>query len=141
MKTSYFAGFLSVLLLGCSTAERSARTLHDVKNVAQPPCVNIAVNLGLKHEDDLHKLYDSLASTGVRCGMRAMSLDAEQIVVERAEFERAKTIVTNIINREHLTVRVYESADFEKSPSHSLLEVWEKGQKVREEKYKLYLSP
>jgi hypothetical protein len=126
-------------LVGCGTAEREES--HDMAHRARPPVVDIAVNLGLTHEDDLRKLYDSLASEGVRCGMRAMSLDAEQIVVERADFERAKTIVTSIITRDRLTVRVYKSPDFEKSPANSLLEVWEKGHKVREEEYKLYLSP
>jgi hypothetical protein len=128
-------------LAGCETAEHKQGTLHDMAHRARPPVVDIAVNLGLKHEDDLRKLYDSLASEGVRCGMRAMSLDAEQIVVERADFERAKTIVTSIITRERLTVRVYKSPGFEKAPANSLLEVWDKGQKVREEEYRLYLSP
>lgn len=127
------------LLVGCSTTER--KKVHDEAHRARPPVVDIAVNLGLKHEDDLRRLYDSLASEGVRCGMRAMSLDAEQIVVERADFERAKTIVTHIIIRDRLTVRVYKSPDFTESPSNTLLEVWEKGQKLREEGYKLYLSP
>jgi len=140
MKTSLFVVILC-FLVGCGTPEHKEKTLHDMAHRARPPVADIAVNLGLKHEDDLRKLYDALASEGVRCGMRAMSLDADQIVVERADFERAKTVVTNIITRGGLTVRVYKSPDFEKSPANSLLEVWEKGQKVREEEYKLYLSP
>lgn len=140
MKTLLFMLVLC-FVVGCGTAERNASALHDVAHRAQPPVVDIAVNLGFKHEGDLRKLYDSLASEGVRCGMRAMSLDAEQIVVERADFERAKAILTSIITRDRLTVRVYKSPDFEKSPADSLLEVWEKGRKVREEEYKLYLSP
>ncbi len=67
-----------------------------------------------------------------------MSLNAEQIVVEVADFDRAKTAVTEIIVRDKLTVRVYKSADFAKSPATSLLEVWENGQKTRDEPYKLY---
>jgi len=107
---------------------------------ARPPYVNIAVNLGIKHDRDLWKLYDSLASTGIRCGMRAMSLNAEQIVVELVDFERAQIVVREIIIQDRLTVRVYKSADFAKSPATSLLEVWEKGQKIREETYKLYFD-
>jgi len=72
--------------------------------------------------------------------MRAMSLNAEQIVVEVADFDRAKAVVTDIIVRDKLTVRVYRSADFAKSPATSLLEVWEQGQKTREETYKLYFD-
>jgi hypothetical protein len=72
--------------------------------------------------------------------MRAMSLNAEQIVVERQDFERAKTVVQDIIVRDRLTVRVYKSRDFDKTPTISLLEVWEKGQKVREETYRLYFD-
>lgn len=68
MKTS-----LSVVILcflaGCGTAERKESALHDMAHRARPPVVDIAVNLGLKHEDDLRKLYDSLASQGVRCGI------------------------------------------------------------------------
>jgi hypothetical protein len=102
--------------------------------------VDIAVNLGLKHDDDLLRLYDSLAAAGVRCGIRAMSLNAEQIVVEVADFDRAKAVVTELIVRDKLTVRVYKSADFAKSPGTSFLEVWEHGQKTREEPYKLYFD-
>ena len=137
MKTSFCLVILC-FLVGCGTAERKEIALHDTAHRARLPVVDIAANLGLKHEDDLRKLYDSLASEGVRCAMRAMSLDAEQIVVERAEFERVRTIVTNIVTHDRLTVRVYESPDFEKSPANSRLEVWEKGQRVREEEYKLY---
>jgi len=138
---SLFSLVLLCLSAGCGTTERKEISLHDMAHRARPPVADIAVNLGLKHEDDLRKLYDSLASEGVRCGMRAMSLDAEQIVVERGDFERAKAVVTSIIIRERLTVRVYKSPDFERSPANCLLEVWEKGQKAREEEYKLYLSP
>jgi hypothetical protein len=67
-----------------------------------------------------------------------MSCNAEQIVVERADFARAKAVVTGIIIRDKLTVRVYTSPDFDKVPASSPLEVWEGGQKVREETYKLY---
>jgi len=72
--------------------------------------------------------------------MRAMSLGAEQITVPPEEFEKAKTIVTGIIVRDMLSVRVYESADFAESPTTSLLEVWEQGKRVRKEKYMLFLS-
>ena len=57
-----------------------------------------------------------------------------------ADFDRAKVAVTGIIIRDRLTVRVYKSADFAKSPATSLLEVWEKGQRTREETYKLYFD-
>ena len=140
MKKSLSAVSLCFFLLGCRNTARKEVSLHDTAHRARPPFVDIAVNLGLRHNDDLLKLYDSLASAGMRCGIRAMSLDAEQIVVEREDFDRAKAIVTSIVVRDHLTVRVYESPDFEKTPTSSLLEVWEEGKKVTEEKYKLYLS-
>lgn len=60
---------------------------------------------------------------GLRCGMRAMSLNAEQIVVEVADFHRAKTSAAEIIVRDKLSVRIYMSADFVKSPATSPLEV------------------
>jgi len=140
MKTSFFAGFLSVLLLCCSAAERRARPLHDTENGVRLPYVDIAVNLGLKHEEDLHRLYDAIALKGLRCGMRAMSLNAEQIVVERGDFDRVKIIVTGIVVRDKLTVRIYKSADLAEPASAPTLEVWENGKKVREEQYKLYLD-
>ena len=138
MKTFFFAGFLPAILLGCSTAEHSTRPLHNAGNAARPPCVDIAANLGLKHADDLHKLYDALALAGVRCGNRAMSLDTEQVVVEEADFDRGKSIATGIVVRDKLTVRIYQSAGPVAAPMR--LEVWENGQKVREEPYKLYLE-
>lgn len=140
MKAHLLAACLWILALGCGTTPHREQSLHSEANTARPPYVDIAVNLGLRHTEDLHRLYDSLASAGVRCGLRAMSLNAEQIVVERADFERAKAIVTEIVVRDKLTVRVYESADFAKTPTTSLLQVWEQGQKVRAEPYKLYLE-
>jgi hypothetical protein len=127
MKISIYMAVLLLFLLGC------ASTKHNVLN-ASPFVggVDIAVNLGMEHYGDMMKLDDALASTGMPRRMRAMSLNAEQIVVERSDFERAKILVTNIIIRDALTVRVYGS------PTSSLLEVWEKGQKIREEPYKLY---
>lgn len=125
-------------LAGCANSARTESSLHDAAHQARAPYVNVAVNLGLKHDRDLWRLYDSLAVAGFRCGLRAMSLNAEQIVVEVADFDRAKTAVTEIIVRDKLTVRVYKSADFAKSPATSLLEVWENGQKTRDEPYKLY---
>ena len=128
---------LSAFQAGCANTASTEQPLHNMANSARPPYADIAVNTGLNHDRDLLKLYDSLASKGVRCGMREMSLNAEQIVVERANFDQSKAIVTEIIIRDELTVRVYKSANFTESPA-SLLEVWEKGQKVREETYKLY---
>ncbi len=130
----------AALLAGCATPSGSKRSLHDAEHRARAPYTDIAVNLGLKHDRDLLSLYDSLAAAGFRCGMRAMSLNAEQIVVEIADFERAKAAVTKIIVRDKLTVRVYKSADFANSPADSLLEVWASGQKIREEPYKLYFE-
>ena len=138
MKTSLSTVLLVLLSPGCGTTERTAQSLHDAEHTARPPYDDIAVNLGQKRESDLFRLYDSLASHGVRCGMTASSLGAEQIVVERDDFDRAKGIITEIIVRDKLTVRVYESVDFDKSPANSLLEVWQDGQKVREENYKIY---
>jgi hypothetical protein len=129
------AAFLS----SCSTAP-PAPSLHDKAHQAREPYVDIAVNLGLKHDRDLWRLYDCLAAAGFRCGMRAMSLGAEQIVVELADFERARAATREIIIRDKLTVRVYKSEDFAKSSATSLLEVWETGQMIREEPYKLYFD-
>jgi hypothetical protein len=141
MRTPFSALTLCILLAGCGTAAHKEAPQREISHRPQAPVVDIAVNLGLQHEGDLRKLYHALASTGLPCGLRAMSLDAEQIVVERADFDRAKITITNAIFRDRLTVRVYESPDFDKFPSSSLLEVWENGHKIREEEYKLYLSP
>jgi len=125
-------------MYGCASTPPTPPQLHDKAHQARPPYVDIAVNLGFERVRDLESLYDSLASQGVRCGLRAMSLNAEQIVVERADFDRARIVVTDIIVRDRLTVRVYTSPDFDKAPASSPLEVWERGRKVREETYKLY---
>lgn len=111
---------------------------HNQAQQLQPPIADIAVNLGLKYDKDLQKLYDDLAAAGVKCGLRAMSLGAEQIVVERNNFDDAKFVLTNIIVKERLTVRVYTSPDFLQFPDKYPLEVWQKGRKIREEQYKLY---
>jgi hypothetical protein len=96
------------------------------------------VNLGRKHAHDIDKLEEAMALAGMPCRVRAMSLNAEQLTVERSDFDRAKALATAIIIREALTVRVYKSPDFAKSPPDSKLEVWEKGKRLREEEYKLY---
>lgn len=131
-------GMLAACMFGCTSTPSTAPRLHDNPHQARPPYVDIAVNTGFERAGDLESLYDSLASRGVRCGLRAMSLNAEQIVVERADFGRAKGIVTDIIVRDKLTVGVYSSAYFDKAPGSSPLEVWERGRKVRVETYKLY---
>ncbi len=129
---------LAAMMFGCASTPPSAPGLHDKAHQARPPYVDIAVNTGFEQADEVESLYDSLASEGVRCGLRAMSCNAEQIVVERADFDQAKAVVTRIIIRDKLTVRVYTSPDFDKAPASFPLEVWEKGKKVREEPYKLY---
>ena len=138
MRHAIASAVLVALMFGCASPPPAAPGLHDEAHQARPPYVDIAVNTGFERARDVESLYDSLASEGVRCGLRAMSCNAEQIVVERADFDRAKTIVTGIIIRDKLTVRVYTSPDFDKSPASSPLEVWVSGQKVREETYKLY---
>jgi hypothetical protein len=133
MKISIFVGAIFLFLFGC------ASPLH-IKNYpsAFSDGVDIAVNLGLAHTQDIDKLEDALASEGMPCRRRAMSLNAEQIVVERRDFEQAKILAISIMIRDKLTVRVYKSPDSAKSSATSLLEVWEKGQNVREESYKIY---
>ena len=138
MKCAISSVILAALLVSCASAPPTAPHLHDKAHQARAPYVDIAVNLGFERVGDSLSLYDSLASQGVRCGIRAMSCNAEQIVVERADFDRAKIIVTDIIIRDKLTVRVYTSPDFDKAPASSPLEVWVRGQKVREETYRLY---
>ena len=129
---------VATLVVGCANSGRIESSLHDKTHQVRAPYVNVAVNLGTQHCRELWSLYDSLAAAGFRCGMRAMSLNAEPIVVEIADFDRAKAAVTEIIIRDKLTVRVYKSAEFGKSPAADLLEVWEKGQKSGEEPYKIY---
>jgi hypothetical protein len=129
---------LSIAIAGCASSQRTETSPHQSANQAREPYVNIAVNLRLKHSRDLWKLYDSVAEAGFRCSMRAMSLNAEPIVVELADFDRARAAATEIIIRDKLTVRVYKSSEFAKSPGTSMLEVWENGKKTREEEYKLY---
>ena len=92
----------------------------------------LAVNLGIDHYGDLSRLHDALTSAGLECGQEAMSLNAAPIFVSAAEFERAKASATEIVARDALTVRLW------KSPISSELEVWEGGQKKREEPYKIY---
>ena len=129
MRSVLYPLLICFALSGCATA---TRTHSDPARATGLPRVSLAANLGIENEGDLSKLYDSLSSAGLQCGLRAMSLNTEQIVVEREEFCRAKLLATRIIIRDRLTVRIYPSSDFGKSPSNSLLEVWEKGQKVRE---------
>ena len=120
-------------LLGCTSPARTSPYPAPFKDG-----VDIAVNVGMKYGQDIDKLEDAMTAAGIPCRPRAMSLNAQQIVVERENFDRAKIIVRDIIVRDKLTVRVYVSADFGKSPATSLIEVWEKGKKLREEPYKLY---
>ncbi|MCX6922615.1 MAG: hypothetical protein NT154_05280 [Verrucomicrobia bacterium] len=111
--------FLSGLLCGCASKPRS-------------PGVDLAVNLGIEEVRDVERLHDAIASAGIRCGMRAMSLNAEQIVVSPSDFEKARAFAVEFVARESLTVRLW------KWPHSPLLEVWEKGRMIREEPYKLY---
>jgi hypothetical protein len=120
------------LLSGCTTTTQS---VHYPEPFKDP--VDIAVNLGLKYSRNIDKLERALVSEGIPCRRRAMSLNAEQIVVERGDFDRAKVLANLIIIRERLTVRIYTSPDSAKTIG-SKLEVWEKGKMVREEQYKLY---
>lgn len=136
MRTTTALAALLLLLCGCGTVMRAP--IHDAAHQARPPFVDIAVNSGPRHEADLNKLYDILATRGVRCGMRAMSLGAEQIVVERKDFQTAKALAEQIVTNEKLTVRIFQSPNFADSPATSLLDVWERGKKTREEKYKIY---
>ena len=127
-----------VLLAGCFATQPPRESRQDMPRRPWSPVVNLAVNLGLGHTDDLIKLYDSLARTELRCAKSAMSLDAVHIVVEAGDFDRARAMAIGIISRDRLTVRVYNSSNIE--TEEPLLEVWEKGKKVREENYKLYLG-
>ncbi len=135
MKTIICFTLLCLTFAACSTTERS---VHDSAHAVRAPYVDLAANLGSQYESDLWKLYDSLALDGLRCGMRAMSLGTEQIVVERDDFDRAKTLATGIVVRDKLTLRIYKSVNFAQSPGASMLEIWKNGQKVREEGFKLY---
>jgi hypothetical protein len=137
-KRSIPSATLLALVLGCQSTQIPEPNIHDKAHQPRTPYVDIAVNNGFERAHEVQSLYDSLASAGVRCGMRAMSCNAEQIVVERADFDRAKIIVTDIIIRDKLTVRVYTSPDPAKGLAFEIMEVWEQGQKVREEPYKLY---
>jgi hypothetical protein len=79
-----------------------------------------------------------LAASDVRCGIRVISLNAEQIVVEQDDFVRAKAIVEAIIVRDKLTARVFKEARVVGSAVLPRMEVWEKGQFVREEDFTFY---
>ena len=127
--TLVFVAFIA----GCTSATRTSQYPAPFLDG-----VDIAVNLGLKHAQDLLKLENAMALEGMRCRQRAMSLNAFQLLVERTNFDQAKALATRIIIRDGLTVRLYESPDFAMSPASSQLEVWEKGRKIREEHYKLY---
>lgn|SRR5580765_674898 len=126
------------LFVGCIATDPACESRQGIPSRPRPPVVYLAVNLGLEHTDDLIKLRDSLARTELRCGSTAMSLDAMHIVVEAGDFDRARAMATGIISRDRLTVRVYKSSNIE--TEEPFLEVWEKGQNVREENYKLYLG-
>lgn len=132
MRAAILIIILATSLSGC---------VNQVHNSSAPLVdpVDVAVNLGMEHEDDLRILYDALASSGIPCNRRAMSLNAEQIVVNRDDFERARAFLIRVVVKRSLTARLYESPDFAMSPGTSLLEVWEKGRKLREEAYKLYM--
>jgi hypothetical protein len=118
---------------GCGTATHTARYAGPFNDG-----VDVAVNLGWEHAQDIDKLENAMALEGMPCRRRAMSLNAQQIVVERNEFDHAKALVIQIIVRKRLTVRVYKTPDFAKDPPSSMLEVWENGKKTREEPYRLY---
>src|SRR5271165_5687042 len=90
----------AVALSGCKTSPRS--TQYPAPFVDG---VNIAVNLGSRHAEDIDKLESALVLEGVPCRRSAMSLNAEQIIVERSTFERAKSVARNAIVRDSLTVR------------------------------------
>ena len=134
------AVLLLALLTGCGLVKHHHSGSHGGKHNGLPPYVALAANLGIKYDRDLLNLYDSLVTEGVRCGMRGASTNEEQIVVSPEDFDRAKAAATAIVVKDALSVRLYKSADFGKTPDASLLEVWEKGKKVREEEYKLHLD-
>jgi hypothetical protein len=132
MRHFIVAAACAAILAGCTSTSPTVRYPAPFKDP-----VDIAVNLGLKHAGDLDKLEHAMALEGMPCRRRAMSLNAEQLVVDRGDFDRALALATRIIARDRLTVRVYPSPDFAKTIG-AQLQVWEQGKMVREEQYMLY---
>ncbi|MDB6024409.1 MAG: hypothetical protein JWM68_632 [Verrucomicrobiales bacterium] len=128
MRHFFIISFLVALLSSCVGPSTSTTTGVDYL----PTGTDLAVNLGLKHYDDLRRLRSGLISAGFQCGERAMSLNAAPILVLPQDFEKARVLAREIVIRDALTVRLW------KSPGAHELEVWEHGNKTRDESYKFY---
>ena len=118
---------LAILLCGCASHHTGTTHVDYL-----PSGTNLAVNTGTERYGDLCRLRDSLISAGFRCGERAMSLNAAPILVLPEDFDKAQTLAHEIIIRDSLTVRLWKSSGSDE------LEVWEHGQKMRDEGYKIY---
>jgi len=127
MRNIFLIPLLLALLCGCASHHTAVGRTEYL-----PTGTDLAVNLGVERYGDLCRLRDSLISAGFRCGERAMSLNAAPILVLPEDFDKAQTLAREIIIRDSLTVRLW------KSPGSDELEVWEHGQKMRDEGYKLY---
>ena len=130
MRYLLFILLLVGLLFGCASGPSSSREPAAYLPVGTG--TDLAVNLGIEHYGDLCRLRDSLNAAGFRYSERAMSLNAAPILVLPEEFSRAQATAREIIMREALTVRLW------KSPGSPELEVWERGQKIRDEEYRIY---
>lgn len=124
MRVWILIGVASALLLGCASK----------KGAIGAQSVDIAVNLGFEHDRELGHIQSALISAGIPCNQRAMSCNEAPLVVNRADFVRARAIATETVIRDSLTARLYKSP----SGSSALLEVWEGGRMTREEPHKLY---
>ena len=123
MRFSALIVIVSLVTFGCASTKRSVG----------PQGVSIAVNLGFEHDRELEPIQKALIVAGVSCEQCAMSCNEAPLLVKPQDFQLAKTIATDTVIRDSLTVRLYKSPS-----SSSLLEVWESGQKTREEPHKLY---
>jgi len=132
MLKSIFVAAATVLMLfvGCACMPH-ASTSADVV---------VALNLGMEHLSDLDRLREGLTGEGIPCRIGIVDLNYAPILVDIGDSDRAKSIATELVIRNSLSVRLLKSPTLW-GPSivtNSTFEVWEKGQQVREEEFKLY---
>jgi hypothetical protein len=93
----------------------------------------LAVNLGIEHDRELETVQKALTEAGISWEQSAMSCNEAPLLINREDFQSAKAVATGAIIKNSLSIRLYESPS-----DSSLLEVWQRGRKVREEPHKLY---
>ena len=115
---------IGLFVCGCAGIGRPA--------VLRP--VDVAVNLGFERDREVDVIRREFQSWGIPHEQRAMSCNEAPLVVNREDFLIAKSIATEAVIKNSLTVRLYKTpVGFQ-----SEMEVWEQGKKTREEPHKLY---